>query len=211
MVIRPSRFNIYLLLATALLTLAGCETLSSKSKKQIATLRVHLESPNDPSDLTEKVSVLRASPITVKIEKAPFLNETHVALASIIGNEDEFIVSIQFNQQGQHLLEQYSSTNPQRRFAIRSQFRQGTNVFDRWLAAPLVMRRISDGVLSFSPDANREEADIFVEGLNNAAEVPKPKKKKADDKANLVQKKLNILRYAAYPTFCQPLLRRSTY
>ena len=183
MVIRPSRFNIYLLLATALLTLAGCETLSSKSKKQIATLRVHLESPNDPSDLTEKVSVLRASPITVKIEKAPFLNETHVALASIIGNEDEFIVSIQFNQQGQHLLEQYSSTNPQRRFAIRSQFRQGTNVFDRWLAAPLVMRRISDGVLSFSPDANREEADIFVEGLNNAAEVLKPKKKKADDKA----------------------------
>ena len=125
----------------------------------------------------------RQSPIAVKIEKTPFLNETHVALASIIGNDEEFIVSIQLNPEGQHLLEQYSSTNPQRRFAIRSQFRQGTNVFDRWLAAPLIMRRISDGVLAFSPDADRVEADIFVEGLNNAAEVPKPKKKKADDKA----------------------------
>lgn len=183
MVIRPSRFNIYLLLAAALITVAGCETFSSKSKKQIATLRVHLEAPHDPSELTERISVLRASPISVKIEKAPFLNETHVALASLIGNEEEFIVSIQFNQQGQRLLEQYSSTNPQRRFAIRSQFRQGTNVFDRWLAAPLIMRRISDGVLSFSPDADRVETDIFVEGLNNAAEVPKPKKKKAGDKA----------------------------
>ena len=197
MVIRSFRFNIYLLLAAALIAAAGCETIASKSKKQIATLRVHLElllnhglrgdlrvhleAPNDPSDMTEKVSVLRASPITVKIEKTPFLNETHVALASIIGNEDEFIVSIQLNQQGQRLLEQYSSTNPQRRLAIRSQFRQGTNVFDRWLAAPLVMRRISDGVISFSPDADHAETGIFVEGLNNAAEVPKSKKPKFSD------------------------------
>ena len=181
MVIRSFRFNIYLLLAAALIAAAGCETIASKSKKQIATLRVHLEAPNDPSDMTEKVSVLRASSITVKIEKTPFLNETHVALASIIGNEDEFIVSIQLNQQGQRLLEQYSSTNPQRRLAIRSQFRQGTNVFDRWLAAPLVMRRISDGVISFSPDADHAETGIFVEGLNNAAEVPKSKKPKFSD------------------------------
>ena len=184
MVIRPSRFNIYLLLAAALITVVGCKTFSSKSKKQIATLRVHLEAPHDPSEMTERVSVLRASPISVKIEKTPFLNETHVTLASVIEANEEFIISIQLNQQGQRLLEQYSSNNPQRRFAIRSQFRQGTNVFDRWLAAPLITRRISDGVLSFSPDADREETGIFVEGLNTAAEVPKPKKKKAADKTN---------------------------
>ncbi len=181
MVIRPSRFNIYLLLAAALITAVGCKTFSSKSKKQIATLRVHLEAPHDPSELTEKVSVLRSSPISVKIEKTPFLNETHVTLASVIEANEEFIVSIQLNQQGQRLLEQYSSNNPQRRFAIRSQFRQGTNVFDRWLAAPLITRRISDGILSFSPDADREETGIFVEGLNNSAEVPKPKKPKFSD------------------------------
>ena len=183
MVIRPSRFNIYLLLAAALLTAVGCETFSSKSKKQIATLRVHLEAPNNPSDMTEKVSVLRASPITVKIEKTAFLNETDIASAKVISIGDEFILSIQLNQMGQRLLEQYSSANPQRRFAIRSQFRQGTNVFDRWLAAPLITRRISDGVLSFSADTDREEADIIVEGWNKAADFKEPKKQKAADDA----------------------------
>ncbi len=183
MVIRPSRFNIYLLLATALLVAVGCETVASKSKNQIATLRVHLEAPNHPSDMTEKVSVLRASPITVKIEKTAFLNETDIASAKVIESGDEFILSIQLNQMGQRLLEQYSSANPQRRFAIRSQFRQGTNVFDRWLAAPLITRRVSDGVLSFSADADREEADIIVKGWNKAAGFKEPKKPKAADKA----------------------------
>ena len=182
MVIRPSRFNIYLLLATALVALVGCKTFSSKSKKQIATLRVHLEAPHDPSGMTERVSVLRASPISVNIEKSPFLSETDIGAAKVVENGDEFILSIQLNQQGQRLLEQYSSANPQRRFAIRSQFRQGTNVFDRWLAAPLVMRRISNGILSFSPDANREEAEIIVKGWNKAAGAPDPKKQEEADK-----------------------------
>ncbi len=182
MVIRSSRFNIYLLLAAALVAVVGCETVSSKSKNQIATLRVHLEAPHDPSGMTEKVSVLRASPISVTIEKTAFLNETDIAATTVIASGDEFILSIQLNQQGQRLLEQYSSANPQRRFAIRSQFRQGTNVFDRWLAAPLITRRISDGTLSFSPDADREEADIIVKGWNKAAGVKEPKKKKADNK-----------------------------
>jgi preprotein translocase subunit SecD len=183
MVIRPSRFNIYLLLAAALVAAVGCETFSSKSKKQIATLRVHLEAPHDPSELTEKISVLRASPISLTIEKTPFLNETDIGAATVIASGDEFILSIQLNQQGQRMLEQYSSANPQRRFAIRSQFRQGTNVFDRWLAAPLITRRISDGILSFSPDADREEADIIAKGWNKAAGYKEPKKKKTTDTA----------------------------
>ena len=81
MVIRPSRFNIYLLLTAALLAVVGCQSVASKTKNQIATLRVHLESPNNPSDMTEKVSVLRASPMTVKIEKTAFLNETDIGAA----------------------------------------------------------------------------------------------------------------------------------
>ena len=181
MVIRPPRFNIYLLLAAALVVGGGCESFPSKSKNQIATLRVHLEAPNNPSDMTEKVSVIRTSPISVTIEKTPFLNETDISAAKVVESGDEFKLSIQLNQQGQHLLEQYSSTNPQRRFAIRSQFRQGTNVFDRWLAAPLIMRRISDGNLSFSPDADREEADTIVKGWNKAAGFKEPKKKKAPE------------------------------
>lgn len=183
MVIRPSRFNIYLLLTAALVAVVGCESLATKQKNQIATLRVHLEAPRDPSGMTEKISVLRSSPMALTIEKTAFLNETDIASTKVIESGDEFILSIQLNQQGQRMLEQYSSTNPQRRFAIRSQFRQGTNVFDRWLAAPLVMRRISDGVLAFSPDADRDEAEIIVKGWNKAAGVKEPKKKKNEDTA----------------------------
>ena len=38
-----------------------------------------------------------------------------------------------------------------------------------WLAAPMTNKRISDGVLVFTPDASREEADRIVLGLNNVA------------------------------------------
>lgn len=180
MVIRPSRFNIYLLLAVALGVVAGCSSAASREKKQIATLRVHMEAPHDPSSLTETVSLLRAAPVSIKIESQPFLTEGDLAVAKIIAGKDEFVLRLQLNQQGQRLLEQYSSANPQRRLAIRSQFRQGTNVFDRWLAAPLVLGRISDGVLVFSPDADRGESEALVRGLNNAAGYIPPKEVKAD-------------------------------
>jgi murein DD-endopeptidase MepM/ murein hydrolase activator NlpD len=39
----------------------------------------------------------------------------------------------------------------------------------RWLAAPIITRRISNGVLVFTPDCSREEADQLVLGLNNVA------------------------------------------
>jgi len=37
------------------------------------------------------------------------------------------------------------------------------------LAAPLIQRRISDGVLSFTPDATRADTDEIALGLNNEA------------------------------------------
>ena len=42
-----------------------------------------------------------------------------------------------------------------------------TNVYDRWIAALLITRRIADGLLTFTPDASREEADAMVLGWNN--------------------------------------------
>ena len=41
---------------------------------------------------------------------------------------------------------------------------------DRWLGAPRVTHRIKDGVLIFTPDTDREEAEQIVLGLNNLAE-----------------------------------------
>jgi preprotein translocase subunit SecD len=175
MVIRALRFNIYLLLIAVLVLSNGCGTFSSKNKIHVATLRVHLESPRDPSGMTETISLLRNAPVQITIEKNPFLNEAHIEQARVLEAGDEFILSIKLNQQGQRLLEQYTSTNPQRRLAIRSQFRIGEQVYDRWLAAPLVTRRISEGVLNFSPDADRAETDELVKGLNKAADFKEPK------------------------------------
>ena len=52
----------------------------------------------------------------------------------------------------------------------------------RWLAAPRISQRIKDGVLVFTPDATREEAERIVRGLNNVAIKlgNKPKPAKAD-------------------------------
>lgn len=181
MVIRPSRFNIYLLVAAgALLVASGCQSAKKKEEKQKATLRIHLETNPLPSGNSEVVNVLRAAPILVNIERYPFLNETHIAEARVADLPEGFVLVIQFNQQGQRLLEQYSSSNSRRRFAIRTQFRQNTNAFDRWLAAPLITGRISDGILAFTPDADHTEAEIIARGWNNVAAETQPKKKKED-------------------------------
>ena len=39
---------------------------------------------------------------------------------------------------------------------------------NRWLAAPVISRRISNGVLTFTADCERDEADQLVTGLNAA-------------------------------------------
>lgn len=179
MVIRPFRFNIYLLLLTvALLGSPGCQSAKSKEEKQKATLRIHLEINPLPGGQSEVVTVLRSAPILVSIERNPFLNEAHIAEARVVDTDDGFSLVIQFDQQGQRLLEQYTAANSRRRFAIRSQFRIGTNVFDRWLAAPLIMGRMSDGLISFTPDADHAEAEVIARGWNNVAAETQPKRKK---------------------------------
>ena len=53
------------------------------------------------------------------------------------------------------------------RMILRS-MAQSRLIEGRWLAAPLIRQRISDGTLSFSPDASREEMERLVFGLNEA-------------------------------------------
>jgi hypothetical protein len=178
MVIRRLRFNIYLLLCGVLIALTGCQTAESKRKQQLATLRIHLESNVEMAGLTEVVSVSRAAPMAVSLIKTPFLNESMLASASLIEDHGGFSLKLEFNNFGRTILEQYSGTYQGQRFAIRSQFGVEPDAVDRWLAAPRIPRRIKDGVLIFTPDATRAEAEQIVVGLNNHAEKsgekPKP-------------------------------------
>ncbi len=169
MVSRPSRFNLYLLLLAVLVALPGCQSPETKRERQVATLRAHIEVNVGNPGQFQQVAVLRASPILLNIEKGPFLNENHVAAAEVVENPGGFVLSIRLNQKGKWLLEQYTATNPNRRIAIRCQWGVAPDAQDRWVAAPLSTRTIKDGMLVFTPDASRDEADQIAIGLNNVA------------------------------------------
>jgi preprotein translocase subunit SecD len=185
MIIRAVRFNLYFWGLVLALTGAGCISSKDREDKFPATLRIHLETNPLPLDQSERILVLRSAPMAVTVEKNPFLNESQISEAAVVETTEGFKLLVQFNRQGTWLLEQYTSANSHRRIAIRSQFRISTNVFDRWIAAPLVQYRITDGMLSFTPDADRTEAEAIARGLNNVAKKVQPKKDPFNEKKPL--------------------------
>ena len=152
-------FNTYLLLLAGLVV--GCQT-SDKKKKELSTFRMHIEMNQDSTGRSSPVTIGRSEPFVVNAENQPFITENHVDSASVIDGLGGFQIMIQFNQEGKWLLEQYSLASRDKRAAIFSNFGD-----TRWLAAPKLIRKISDGVLVFTPDCTREEADRIVRGLNN--------------------------------------------
>jgi len=72
-------------------------------------------------------------------------------------------LKLQLGQQGSWLLEQYTVSNKGRRIAVNAQLDDF-----HWIAAPLINKRISDGVFTFAPETSREEAEKLVLGLNKA-------------------------------------------
>ena len=166
------RFNLYLLASVAVVGLCGCKSASSSKpepKKLLATLRLHLEASWDSSKESEPVPILRDKPVMVKVEKPPFLTEGSVSSAKVVDTIGGFALRIQFDQAGTTTLDQYTTQNRGKRVASFSQF--GKKIKDyRWLGAPVMNRRISDGVLTFTPDATREESEEIATGLNNVSE-----------------------------------------
>ncbi len=164
------RLNTYLVVG-ALLTLGtGCSTPEKKREKELSTLRVHLESALDGTKLNQPIAVLG---VPVSIETSPFLTEMDVESAKVIDILGGYALQVQFNRHGTWTLEEYSSTARGRHFAIFSQFGVESKQA-RWLAAPVIEQRITTGVLTFIPDATREEAEEIARGLNNMAAKNKP-------------------------------------
>lgn len=169
MKIRLVRFNINLLL---LLGLAGggwgCSHTGSNEKKApkkgFDVLSLHLEVNADGSDRNGVVMVGRQTPFPVNVNKAAFIDTTHLGKASLVDDEvGGFKLRIQLNRQGTWLLEQYTVENKGRRIAVFAELEDF-----HWIAAPLIAKSISDGVFTFTPDATREEAEKLVLGLNKA-------------------------------------------
>ena len=76
------RFNIYLALAVLLGLACGCQT--SKKKRQVAALRVHIEVSPDPAGTSQNISVLRSDPVLVTIKREPILTEANIVTAKVI-------------------------------------------------------------------------------------------------------------------------------
>jgi len=162
------QFNIYLALATLPGLFCGCHI--NKQEREIAALRAHIEVNPDPAGTSQTISVLRSDPVLVTIKSEPILTEANIVAAKVMDATGGFAIEIKFDENGAWLLEQYSAANPGRHFVIFGQW--GDKLANgRWLAAPLITRRISGGRLVFTPDCSREEADRLVLGLNNATKT----------------------------------------
>jgi len=160
------QFNIYLALAILLGGVCGCQT--NPQEKVVGALRVHIEVDPDSAGTSQTISVLRSDPVLVTIKSEPILTEANIVSAKVMDATGGFAIEIKFDENGAWLLEQYSAANPGRHFVIFGQW--GDKVANgRWLAAPIITRRISDCRLAFTPDCSREEADQLVLGLNNGA------------------------------------------
>jgi len=161
------QFNLFLALM-ALAMLCGCQT--NTKNKEVSALRVHIAVNSNDTGTSQSISVLRSDPVLITIEKEPILTEANIVAARVIDTRGGYALEIQFDESSALVLEQYTAANPGKHYAVFGQW--GEKVADgRWLAAPLITHRIADGILSFTPDMSREEADRLVLGLNNAAKT----------------------------------------
>jgi hypothetical protein len=180
MKIRLRPFNIYLwwlLLVVSLACQAADEPKrkadEKKHKNEASTLRLYLEASTGSDERVKEVPIFRANPVMIRVEKDPLqIDEGNVVQGMVLDIEGGFVIKVQLDKRGTWVLENITASNVGKRLAIFSQCGEA-----RWLAAPLISRRISDGVITFTPDADRAESERFVRGLNNvAAKIQKKNK-----------------------------------
>lgn len=175
---RLGSFNCILVAALGLAGLAvGCRSPQERqAASELSTLRLYLETDVDTTgDKTAVVPVYRASPVLVRIAREPFLDEGAITDARVVDVVGGFAIALRFNLHGTWVLDNVTTSYRGQRMVIHSHFTEG-----RWLAAPKITTSLRDGVLVFTPDATREEAERIVRGLNNVAvklgNRPKPSK-----------------------------------
>lgn len=170
-IVRP-RFNFYLLAVLCAGLVGSCAT--KKEKKLVTTLRVHAEA-SDNTTFKRKVKLFERDPFEMTVDQSTLLTEAEVETASIVDALGGFAFVINFNKRGQWLLDQHSSLNLGRHLAIFVQYGE-KSAKARWLAAPIISNRISDGALIFTPDCTREEAEQVAKGLGTKQGLGKPPK-----------------------------------
>ncbi len=181
MLICSKRINTYLALALTLLLTACASTGKDKKQKVVldkkgkekSFMRIHIQEDPDGTDRSAEVSVYRANPVKINVHKEPFLDQGNLARASVVDDIGGFAIKLEFTRQGTWLLENQTSAYKGRQIVIGALFGDTPDKL-RWLAAPYITEPIGNGILRFTPDATREEAERIVLGLNNViADVKK--------------------------------------
>jgi len=131
--------------------------------KHASTIRLHMETES-PGMGAGKIKVLRNDPVSINVEKNAFLDEGFLEKAVVLDTVGGHMILLKFNQQGALRLQMWTVAKTGRRIAVWARWTEG-----RWLGAPVAARALEDGVLAFTPDATREEAERIVRGLNNVA------------------------------------------
>jgi len=167
MKIRLSPFNIYLLLFCSMVLLSCRSPEERKHLKEASTLRVFLEAEHGSMD-GSAVTIYRQNPIHLSLEREPILSEVDLETASVLDLPGGYGIQAQFNGHAALVLEGATTGHKGRHLAIQSHWDE-----TRWLAAPLITHRISNGNLVFTPDATREECERIVRGLTNVVHIIK--------------------------------------
>lgn len=168
------RFNVYLVMfGLAVGIVCGCHTPELGTKKEpLSTFRVYMETHRDASNPSQSITVGRTHPVRFNVGKDPILSEKNIKEAKVVDEFGGFAIQIQFDRQGTWLFEQFTTGNHGKHLAILSQFPTPPDEKlneGRWLAAPRISNNVTNGVLLFTPDATRAEADQIVLGLTDVA------------------------------------------
>jgi preprotein translocase subunit SecD len=175
------RFNTYLVVLVLSAT-AGCKSPAQRKHDQtLATLRLHLEVPPDSVDNPSSVQrvlgrseVVEIAGARISVNDLSFLDEAFVERAAVVDTRDGgFAMQVQFIEHGRMVIESITTENPNRHIGILSRWGIEDKGTQRWLAAPVINGQISDGILLFTPNTSREEADEIALGLNNVAKKRK--------------------------------------
>jgi hypothetical protein len=170
------RFNLYLLMLLAVAS-GGCGTFGKKSPEKVAVIRVHLEAPVSVPDKTQTVTLLRNNPVVVTIDADPILTEQNLLAAALIETPGGYAVKLQFDETGGWMIEQATASNLGKHLVIFGQW--GEKVSEgRFLAIPLITGRNPTATLTFTPDADRDETQKLVDGLNTLAKLTHTPQKK---------------------------------
>src|SRR5437660_12810179 len=106
MLTRVQRLNIYLLLLAPLIYWGGgCSSPEHAKKKETTALAIHLEANTHSGEKATRISVFRASPIELTVEKEPFINEAFLSEARVISVMDGFAITLQLDRRGTLLFE----------------------------------------------------------------------------------------------------------